>query len=109
MHIFTAGIIGYTLALAWKENRYLRLGTAYLLAVVIHGLWNGLAVLSAVAGLNLEDAILPAYVMPTSMIAIVAMTIGLFTLLVLANRRVRAEDAGVQNRPLKPDIVELKE
>jgi len=109
MHIFTAGLIGYTLALAWKENRYLRLGVAYLLAVVIHGLWNALAIFSAIAGLNLEDAILPAYVVPTSMIAMLAMTIGLFILLILTNRKVRSDDYGTQIRPLTTDTIELKE
>ncbi len=109
MHIFTAGIIGYTLALAWKENRYLRLGAAYLLAIIIHGLWNGLAILSAIAGLNLEDAILPAYMMPTSTIAMIAMTTGLFILLILANRKIRSDDSGAQIRPPIKENMELKE
>jgi hypothetical protein len=109
MHIFTAGLIGYTLALAWKENRYLRLGTAYLLAVIIHGLWNGLAILSAIAGLNLEQAILPAYLMPTSTIAMIAMTTGLFILLILTNRKVRSDDPGAQIELPITDNIELKE
>jgi hypothetical protein len=109
LHIFTAGIIGYTLALAWKENRYLRLGTAYLLAVIIHGLWNGLAIVSAIAGLNLEDAILPAYMLPTSMIAMVALSTGLFILLILTNRKVRSDDTGTPKVLPFTENIELKE
>jgi len=94
MHIFTAGIIGYTLALAWRENRYLRLGAAYVLAVIIHGLWNALTVLSSVAGLEMEGSILPYYLLPTGEIALFALAIGLFVLFILANRKLQHEDTG---------------
>jgi hypothetical protein len=40
IHIFTAGLMGWALALAWQENRYIRLGVTYLIAVLIHGIWN---------------------------------------------------------------------
>jgi hypothetical protein len=92
MHIFTAGLIGYTLALAWKENRYLRLAAAYLLAVIIHGLWNGLTIVSTIAGLNFENAILPANLMPTSMVAMIALTTGCFVLLIQANRKIHRKE-----------------
>ncbi|RMF49097.1 MAG: PrsW family intramembrane metalloprotease, partial [Anaerolineae bacterium] len=40
MHIATAGLVGYALARAWQERRYLHLGASYLLAVLLHGAWN---------------------------------------------------------------------
>jgi RsiW-degrading membrane proteinase PrsW (M82 family) len=52
VHILTSGLTGWGLASAWAENRYLRLGVAYLGAVMIHGLWNGLTVLMVTAGLS---------------------------------------------------------
>ncbi len=52
VHILTSGLSGWALASAWGENRYLRLGLAYLGAVSIHGLWNGLTVLTVVTGLS---------------------------------------------------------
>jgi hypothetical protein len=51
IHIYTAGLMGWALALAWTERRYVRLGLAYLAAVLIHGLWNAISVLSALSAL----------------------------------------------------------
>ncbi len=47
IHILTTGLTGWALALAWREKRYLRLGAVYLLAVLIHGSWNSLSLLSS--------------------------------------------------------------
>lgn len=54
VHIFTAGLMGWALAVAWRDKRYLRLGLTYLLAVGIHGAWNALAVLLAGVGIYQE-------------------------------------------------------
>lgn len=42
IHILTAGLMGWGLAASWRDHRYARLPLIYLLAVGIHGLWNGL-------------------------------------------------------------------
>lgn len=47
VHIFTAGLVGWALATAWKRRRYGLLALTYLLAVLVHGLWNGLTVAMA--------------------------------------------------------------
>lgn len=52
VHILTTGLVGWALALAWRQDRYLRLGAVYLLAVLIHGLWNGLTLVSAFTSLT---------------------------------------------------------
>jgi hypothetical protein len=44
LHIVTTGIVGWALASAWRERRYLRLGATYLLAVMLHAIWNALGV-----------------------------------------------------------------
>jgi hypothetical protein len=49
LHMTTAGLMGWALASAFKDGRYLRLVTSFLLAVTLHGLWNGITVLMAVA------------------------------------------------------------
>jgi hypothetical protein len=41
MHICASGIMGWGIASALLEKRYLRLGGAYLTSFLIHGLWNG--------------------------------------------------------------------
>jgi hypothetical protein len=51
MHILTAGMVGWGLASAWQSGRYARLGATYLLAVLLHGLWNGLTLTNLFAGM----------------------------------------------------------
>lgn len=45
LHILTTGLMGWALASAFGSRRYLRLGITYLTAVLIHGVWNGIALL----------------------------------------------------------------
>jgi hypothetical protein len=47
IHILTAGLTGWGLASAWRKGDYLRLGAAYGIAVLLHGLWNGLTLLAS--------------------------------------------------------------
>jgi hypothetical protein len=55
MHILTSGLVGWALVKAWTKSGsfsgYVRLGAVYLLAVMLHGLWNGLALISTFASL----------------------------------------------------------
>lgn len=46
VHIFTTSLVGWGLASAWSQGRYLRLGLSFAGAVSIHGLWNGLTLLN---------------------------------------------------------------
>ena len=57
LHSFTAGLVGWGLASAWRERRFLRLALCFMTAVLIHGLWNGMAVLSAAASLQQETSL----------------------------------------------------
>ena len=50
VHIFTAGLMGWGLASAFSDKKYGRLGGAFLGAVALHGLWNGLNILTALSG-----------------------------------------------------------
>ena len=52
LHCFTAGLVGWALASAWSQRRNLRLGITFAIAVLVHGLWNGMAVLSAASSLQ---------------------------------------------------------
>jgi hypothetical protein len=44
VHIFTTSLVGWGLASAWSQGRYLRLALSFALAVGLHGLWNGLTI-----------------------------------------------------------------
>ncbi|MDH5508054.1 MAG: PrsW family intramembrane metalloprotease, partial [Anaerolineae bacterium] len=66
IHILTTGLTGWALAMAWSQKRYLRLVAAYFTSVVIHGLWNASAVLSALAAVssmgNADGVIAPHWI-----------------------------------------------
>ena len=91
IHILTAGLTGYALALAWRERRYLRLGVAYLTAVALHGLWNGLTLQISFSSLvKMQGAqpvfpFLPRY-STAAVLGLGFLVIGAFTVLVLSNR-----------------------
>lgn len=58
LHIVTAGLVGWGLALAFKRARFFNLVLAYLAAVLVHGLWNGLTLVSTLTQFDFLD--LPA-------------------------------------------------
>lgn len=51
IHILTSALTGWALASAWKRRRFGTLAAAYLAAVAIHSLWNGLTVTTVFSGL----------------------------------------------------------
>lgn len=52
VHILTSAITGWALVQAWQKRGFLRLLAAYTFGVILHGLWNGLAILSVFASLS---------------------------------------------------------
>lgn len=98
IHILTSALTGWALALAWREKRYLRLAAAYLLAVVIHGLWNGQTLANSLAALLAEQDALQAYpliarVGPYAPAGLAVLTVGGFAVLLLSNRNLRRAQA----------------
>ena len=45
VHILTSALTGWAIVQTWQGRHFGRLALAYLCAVLIHGLWNGLTVL----------------------------------------------------------------
>jgi len=45
LHISTCGLMGWGLASAWSEQKYLRTGLAFCAAVLLHGTWNAFGLL----------------------------------------------------------------
>lgn len=102
MHILTGGLMGWALALAFTQRKYLRLAGIYLLVVVIHALWNALGVsmgLGVIAGL-VETA--PSFwrnAPLTALAALLTLGVGAIVVLLRANRRMQAEQsARVENQ-----------
>ncbi len=95
LHMVNTGLMGWALALAWTERRYLRLALTYLLVVGIHGLWNTISL--AVGLLPLvtpAQAFLRQPGISTGLVAaLVAMYLGLLILLITANRQLARTSA----------------
>lgn len=51
VHIFATGLVGWGLASAFTEKKYSRLAGSFLAAVILHGVWNGLNILSTLGEL----------------------------------------------------------
>lgn len=60
VHILTTGLVGWGLASAWTEKKYGRLAGSFVAAVSLHGVWNGLNIINALAGFpTFQDQISP--------------------------------------------------
>ncbi len=57
MHMLASGLVGWGLASAWTHRKYLHLAGAYLAAVILHGVWNGLAILLAASQISPEQSV----------------------------------------------------
>jgi hypothetical protein len=84
LHCFTAGLVGWALTSAWSQKRYLRLGITFLIAVLVHGMWNGMAVLSTAPSLQgVVNISIPANLQQLGTIASVGIiTLGILVLVV---------------------------
>jgi len=51
LHMLASGLVGWGLAKAWRDEKWLLLGLSTLSAFVLHGLWNILALVSGVVPL----------------------------------------------------------
>jgi RsiW-degrading membrane proteinase PrsW (M82 family) len=95
LHMLTSGLMGWAIAYAWTERRYLRLGAIFALAVTIHGLWNGLAIIGSIAipfNLQVPGATeLPVNGM-VAVIGLLALGIFNFALYLAMNRALRPKE-----------------
>jgi hypothetical protein len=92
IHIIATGLIGWALAAAWRQNRYLQLGITFLVAVSIHALWNGLVVLTLIPELLPDGADYPQALRNIGMASPIGFTIllvGSFLLLLGCNAALR--------------------
>ncbi|MBI3175490.1 MAG: PrsW family intramembrane metalloprotease [Chloroflexi bacterium] len=90
LHIGTSGLMGWGIVSMVQERRYLRGLLAYLGAVSMHGVWNGMTILfgfstalSVTETNRLSNLAIPA------LGAMTVLAIGMFFLLLHANRRLR--------------------
>jgi len=65
LHIFNGGLLGWAMARAWQGKKPTRVVGTYFLTVLLHGIWNGFAVLElspqVIAAGNLTYILLAVY------------------------------------------------
>ncbi len=94
VHMITAGLTGAALVEARDRQQYGRLIAAYLTAVLLHGLWNAMAVLPVLA--ELSDAY-PRHLVITPWMVLALLGAGSVILIAAINRRLRP--VGVAGEP----------
>ena len=92
MHILATGLMGWGIASFWKTRRYLRLLATFGAAVLIHGTWNGLAVLTLTGLMRVMLQPEPIEPLGVGMVTLglsifIAMICTIFVTLWLFNRR----------------------
>jgi hypothetical protein len=105
LHIGTAAMMGLALAEAWQSKRYLRLGLTYFSVMLVHGLWNTLSVLNGLSNFLAAGDGLVRFLYRVGEAApygLTAISVGIFSTLVLVNFRLRKETAGLENAQNTP-------
>ncbi|RPJ20735.1 MAG: PrsW family intramembrane metalloprotease [Chloroflexi bacterium] len=103
LHITTSALMGGAIVLVWRERRYLRWIGTYLLAVLLHGLWNTLALLFSFSSIAevLEQPGRLSSIQPGIIIGMSLLAIVLFGILVISNRRMRKT---IPPLPMEPTV-----
>ncbi len=91
LHIVTTSLVGWGLASAIREKRWLRLLLTYISAVSLHGIWNLLGISVGVESLNLGPAFDRVALFAAAGLALLALL--LYTILVRMNLRLRRDAA----------------
>ncbi|HET6598067.1 MAG TPA: PrsW family glutamic-type intramembrane protease [Anaerolineales bacterium] len=91
LHITTSALMGAAIVSAWRGRRYMRLIGTYTFVVLLHGLWNALAMLFTFSTLAefLDQPGRLAAIQPWLIAMMSLLAVGFFLVLVSSNRRLR--------------------
>jgi RsiW-degrading membrane proteinase PrsW (M82 family) len=92
LHIGTTAFLGWALARAWSRKQYAGLGITYAGAVLFHGLWNALALLSATGELvdfGFTMAVPLESIGLAAMLGLPTLALAMLVALLVANARLR--------------------
>jgi hypothetical protein len=112
LHITTSALMGAAIVMAWRERRYLRLLWTYFLAMLLHGLWNSLAIIFTFSTLaeHVEHPGVLRTIQSPIMIAMIVLAIALFGILLISNLRMRRTISPSPASPATPsDSTEIRE
>jgi hypothetical protein len=107
LHIVTTGLVGWGLAVAIQRGKYVKMVLAYLAAVLLHGTWNALSLIST-SGILLVDELPPSsMILQIGKVApygLVGLALFLFALLLVANRYFASQAPPVAGEPVDPGV-----
>ena len=91
LHMTTSGLMGFAIVELFQRKRLGRFLATYLAAVLLHGLWNACAIGAGLASVG-EMVGRPEWIwdLPAALGGISVLSVGIFFVLVAANRRVRS-------------------
>jgi hypothetical protein len=92
IHIFNSGLVGWGFALAWQQRSLWPWLKRYLLAVLIHGLWNGSTVMIALAFTPAQELVGEIWG-PVGLGVLGTLSVVCFIALLVINRRLQREEA----------------
>jgi len=109
MHMLAAGLVGWGIAYARLEKRYVRLFGLMFLAMLLHGAWNAGAVLSMAGGVGIMLS-MPEFDIVSSILILGGVGLlfllmsGMFVALFVINTRLRGPS---QPSPFPPEMEEV--
>ncbi len=107
LHITCGGLVGWGLASAWQNERYLRLGGLFLLAVVIHGTWNLFVQFSAIQELIPRLPIDLSFFSRMAPFVLVIVPLLMLVLLIWINYHLRGQPTLEEGRPAEASAIQL--
>lgn len=102
-HVFTAGLMGYTLALARTQKRYGQVLMAFLGVVAIHGAWNASFLLNIAASLTPTGGLLDQKWAPVFLLMAGALALGMLIALLRINRRLHRQAMKIPSAEVLPE------
>ena len=92
LHMTTSGLVGWGIASAFREKRYLRFFAAYFAAVLIHGIWNACAVGAGISTIGelIGKSEWLFNIIPAAICGMTVLGIGMFAVLIASNRKLRS-------------------
>ncbi len=90
LHMTTSGLMGFAIVELFQSKKFRRFIATYLAAVILHGLWNACAIGAGLASIG-EIVGRPEWIwdLPAALGGIAVLTLGIFVVLLAANRKVR--------------------
>jgi hypothetical protein len=90
LHMVGSALVGWGLGMAWQEKKYIKLGAAYLAAVLMHSIWNIFGVLAGFTQYYASDSLI-FRLGDIAPLVLGVLIIVLFAILVIGNRILRKE------------------